>query len=102
MRDSGEMRLPSELESGMEWVSACLLSLAQSANVQIEGYRWETDAAAPNEKMHYLVVIGCRKQKMLKLFSERELCNCQLDPNLQNELRARLLKILDFFRCAVR
>lgn len=98
MTDSSEKCPFANSQEGMEWVTSHLLSLARSTNVPIEKHNWEIDNSACDGKMHYLVVVGRGKKKILKLFSELELCNCPFDRSLQDELKTRLLKILDFLR----
>lgn len=99
MTDSSEKRPLANSQAGMEWgdVSSAFTGTV-NRNGPIEKHNWELDNSASDGKMHYLVVVGRGKKKILKLFSELELCNCPFDRSLQDELKTRLLKILDFLR----
>jgi hypothetical protein len=86
------------VQSGRDWVSFTLLSIAQTFKVSIKEWKWEKDESSPNEDTHYLVVAGKGKKRVAKVFSAWELSHCCLDHELQAELRTRLTKLLDFVR----
>jgi hypothetical protein len=81
-------------KKGMDWVTAALDSVSQTWQMPFSGSRWEVDA---KEKTFLLVVLGQKdKRKAVKLFSSWELENCLFDEKLQEELKMRLLKLLNF------